>query len=100
MFWKRDKNALSGPKGLPNPVGRDIVTKLGGDPDQVWNNFKAVMRPKEGVKDAFEVRVFSGAQASARNVSIKDYNSLDEHPEFILYEGWYKGTEAVIKKRS
>ena len=100
MFWKKDKNALPGTKGIPTPVGRDIVTKLGGDPEQVWHNFKVVIRPKEGVKDTFEVRVFDGAQASARNVSVKDYNSLNEHPELILYEGWYnKEAEAEIKKR-
>ena len=100
MFWKKDKNALPGPKGVPNPVGRDIVTKLGGDPEQVWNNLKAVIRPKEGVKDTFEVRVFNGVQGSARNVSVKDYNSLNEHPELILYEGWYnKESQAEIKKR-
>ena len=101
MFWKKDKNALPGPKGVPNPVGRDIVSKLGGNPEQVWNSFKAVIRPKEGVKDTFEVRVFDGAQPLARNVSVKDYNSLKEHPELTLYEGWYnnKNAEAEIKKR-
>ena len=100
MFWKKDKNALPGPKGVPSPVGRDIVTKLWGDPEQVWKRFKAVIRPKEGEKDIFEVRVFDGAQASAGNVSVKDYNSLNEHPELILYEGWYnKNAQAEIKKR-
>ena len=100
MFWKRDKNALPGPKSVPSPVGRDIVTKLGGNPEQVWNSFKAVIRPKEDGKDTFEVRVFDGAQASARDVSVKDYNSLDEHPELILYEGWYnKSAQAEIRKR-
>jgi hypothetical protein len=100
MFWKKDKNALPGPKGVPNPVGRDIVTKLGGNPEQVWNNFKAVIRPKEGGKDTFEVRVFDGAQAGSKKISVKDYNSLTEHPELILYEGWFnKRAQAEIKKR-
>jgi hypothetical protein len=99
MFWKKDKNALPGPKGLPNPVGRDIVTKLGGDPNRTWN-LKAVMRPKEGYKDTFDVRVFSGAQVASKKITVKDYNSLNEHPELILYEGWYnKQAQAEIKKR-
>ncbi len=100
MFWKKDKSALPGPKDLPNPVGRDIVTKLGGDPEKVWNTFKAVIRPKEGAKDAFEVRVFDGVQAASKKITVKDYNSLTEHPELILYEGWYdKSAQAEIKKK-
>ena len=98
MFWKKDKNALPGPKGVPNPVGRDIVTKLGGDPNKTWS-LKAVMRPKEGEKDAFEVRVFDEAQTASQKIAVKDYNSLTEHPELILYEGWYnKAAQAEIKK--
>ncbi len=89
MFWKKDRKALPGPRGVPDTVGRDIVTKLGGDPDKVWNSFQAVVRPKEGERDTFEVRVFDGAQASSRHVSIKDYNSLDEYSDLILYEGWF-----------
>jgi len=100
MFWKKDKNALPGPKGLPNPVGRDIVTILGGDPDRVWNQFKAVIRPREEKQDTFDVRVFDEGQASSQRITVKDYNSLTDHPELILYEGWYtKAGQAEIKKR-
>ncbi len=53
MFWKKSKSGLPGPKSLPNPVGQEIVTELGGNPDRIWD-FKAVMRPKEGEKDTFE----------------------------------------------
>jgi hypothetical protein len=100
MFWKKDENALPGPKGVPKAVGRDIVTKLGGDPDRTWKDYKAVMRPKEGYKDTFEVKVFDGVQAASQKITVKDYNSLAEHPELILYEGWFnKKWEAEIKKR-
>jgi hypothetical protein len=98
-FWKKSKSGLLGPKELPNPVGRNIVRYLGGDPDKTWD-LKAVMRPKEGYQDIFEVRVFDGAQAASKKITVKDYNSLTENPELILYDGWYstKG-EAEIKKR-
>ena len=100
MFWKKEKNALPGPKDAPGPVGRDIVTKLGGNPDHVWNSFKAVIRPREGEKDTFEVRVFDGAKAASKKITVKDYNSLTEYPELILYEGWFnKHAQAEIKKR-
>jgi hypothetical protein len=98
-FWKKDKSALPGPKELPNPVGRDIVAKHGGDPDRTWA-LKAVMRPKEGLNDTFEVRVFDGNQAASKKITVKDYHSLTEHPELILYDGWYNTRqEAEIRKR-
>ena len=49
MFWKKSKSGLPGPKGLPTPVGREIATKLGGNPDKIWN-LKAVIRQKSGVE--------------------------------------------------
>lgn len=99
MFWKKSKSGLPGPKGLPNPVDREIVTELGGNPDRIWD-FKAVMRPKEGEKDTFEVRVFDPAQAASQKITVQDYNSLTEHPELFLYEGWFnENREAKMKKK-
>ena len=98
-FWKKNESGLSGPKELPNAVYRDIVTKLGGDPDKT-SALKAVIRPKEGEKDTFDVRVFDKDHAASLKIAVKDYNSLTEHPELILYEGWYnKMAQTGIKKR-
>ena len=99
-FWKRNKSGLPRPKELPTPVGRDIVTKLGRNPDRIWDDLRAVSRPREGYKDTFEVRVFNKAQAASQKITVEDYNSLTEHPELILYEGWYNTLGgAEIKKR-
>ena len=58
------------------------------------------MRPKEGEKDTFEVRVFDQAEATSQKIIVRDYNSLTEHPELILYEGWFnEKREAKIKKK-
>jgi hypothetical protein len=98
-FWKKSKSGLLGPNELPNSVGRDIVRYLGGDPDKTWD-LKAVMRPKEGHQDIFEVRVFNAAQAASKKIIIKDYDSLNENQELILYDGLYSTEgEAKIKKR-
>jgi hypothetical protein len=52
--------------------------------------------PKEGEKDAFYVRVFSANDASMKKISVKNYHSLDEHPELILFHGWFnKKTQDV-----
>jgi hypothetical protein len=98
-FWKKNESGLPGPKEIPNTVYRDIVTKLGGDPDKT-SALKAVIRPREGEKDTFEVRVFDKDHATSLKIAVKDYHSLTEHPELILYEGWYnKMAQTGIEKR-
>ncbi len=92
---------LPGPKELPYPVGRVLITELRKDPDRVWQ-LKAVVRPRpEGGKDAFDVRVFSDGDAATKNVSVKNYNSLDEHADLILFEGWFdkKSMEAHVEAK-
>jgi len=69
-------------------VGRHLVVEQKQNPD--WaRKLKAVVRPRPEYKDAFDFRVFDEAQAAAREVTIKDYDSLDEHPDLIVYEGWF-----------
>jgi hypothetical protein len=96
MFWGRKKNGLLPPKGIPDYVGRYLVVNLGKNPDWVWN-LKAVMRSKTEDKDAFDVRVFDPAQVSEKGLKIRDYHSLDEHPDLILYEGWFNKRTGEVK---
>ena len=88
MFWSKKANGLFPPKSIPDAVGRYLVVSLGKNPDWVWN-LKTVMRSNEGDKDTFEVRVFDQSQAADKGIKVRDYNSLSEHPEMILYEGWF-----------
>jgi len=90
---------LTKPHNLPQAVGRDIIN-LGKDPDWVWH-LKSVVRPSHNEKDRYDVRVFDETQASSRGASIENYNSLDQHPELILFEGWYdrKSWRAHIKEK-
>ena len=98
MFWKKKPatgepskpkaEKLPGPKGIPDLVGRHLVTELKQNPDWVWK-LKGVVRPRPESKDAFDVRVFDEAQVAAKKVKVKDYNSLNEHPDLILYQGWF-----------
>ena len=109
-FWgkKDEKTGDSGerpiklprPKDIPGTVGRYLVVDLGQDPEWVWN-LKGAVRPKNGIKDAYDVRVFSDNDASMRRVVVKDYHSLDEHPDLILFDGWFnkKTNEARIEKK-
>ena len=92
-FWQRgEAGASSGglpkPKDLPEAVGRHLVVDLNLDPDLVWA-LKAVLRPREESRDMADIRVFNPAKVNAVGVTVRNYATLDGHPELILYEGWF-----------
>jgi len=103
MFWNRKKGEeggiqLPGPKDLPQAVGAHLVTQEKKDPDWVWN-LKGVVRPAEK-KKAFYCRVFNQAQAAQAGVKVKDWTSLDEHSDLILWEGYFdKETNTVRREK-
>ena len=98
MFWKRKPTVeepskpkgekLPGPKSIPELVGRHLIVDLKQDPDWVWN-LKGVVRPRSDGKDRFDFRVFNEAKVAGTKVAVRNYTSLDEHPDLILYEGWF-----------
>ena len=79
---------LSKPKDIPEPVGRYLIVELRQNPDWVWH-LKSVVRPRQEEKDCYDARVFDERKAAQKKVTVKDYTSLDDHPELILYEGWF-----------
>ena len=96
MFWKRKPakeepqkiriGRLPRPKDIPELVGRYLITELKQNPDWVCR-LKGVVRPRSDGKDRFDFRVFDETQVAGTKVIVKDYNSLDEHPDLILYQG-------------
>jgi hypothetical protein len=94
-------NKLSRPKDLPQSVGQYLVVELKKDPDWVWD-LKAVVHQREEGKSLYNLRVFDGYQARLRKVEVKNYTSLDGHPDLILFEGWFdKATDKVqLKEKS
>jgi hypothetical protein len=76
-----------------------MVVKKGENPDWVWS-LKSVERPMEGKEHCFDVRVFDPNATAKKGLSVRDYTSLDQAPELILYEGWYdkKSNQAVLEK--
>jgi hypothetical protein len=55
------------------------------DPRWVWSLKAITLETKH--PNVFKVRVYSEAAAAKMNFEVKDYSSLSEHPEFILFEG-------------
>ena len=102
LFKKKNADGsekLPGPKTIPDPVGSTLVVQFKEDPAWAWA-LKAVMKPKEE-KDVFDIRVFSDSTAVSAKISVKDYHSLDDHPDTILYDGIYdkKKKRAQLQKK-
>jgi hypothetical protein len=92
MFWNRKQTKegemkLAGPKEIPELAGRYMVVQEKKDPDWVWK-LKGVVRPANKHK-TFYCRVFDESQVAREGFKVKDWSSLDEHPELIIWEGYF-----------
>ena len=92
-FWKKESVAdtgkagkLSKPKDPPQAVGRKLVVELKIDPDEAWE-LRYVKRPSEANPGILDFRLYDPAQASQAGLFVKDWHSLDDHTDLILYEG-------------
>ncbi|MGA2468107.1 MAG: hypothetical protein ABSH06_27650 [Thermodesulfobacteriota bacterium] len=102
MFWgkksakeEEKKEKLSGPKEIPGPVRNYLAAERKMDPDLV-KLLKAVER-KSTTGATFNIRVFDDSEAIAKKVQVKDYTSLDECPDLIIYEGWFDEGAKQVK---
>ena len=103
MFWKKKpvdeegkKEKLSGPKEIPGLVRNYLVAETKMGPDLV-KLLKAVVRKSATGETAFNIRVFDESEALAKKVQVKDYTSLDECPDLIIYEGWLDEGSKQVK---
>lgn len=101
MFFKKDQN---GPRDLDGYVTRRIAgewSKIPANSDH-WVKYLEVTRPHPEDKDAVQIRIFDEWEANQKQVKVTDYSSLDQHPDLVLFEGWYnkkaKTSEIRFKK--
>lgn len=108
MFWRKKQMVTTpveaSPTGAPSPVVKTeklpepkpisdllmkyLVTEKDKSPDWVGKLLTVERKSPKGEK-AFDVRVFAGYEATEKRVNVKNYTSLDEHRELILFEGWF-----------
>ena len=98
MFWgkksAKEEGKLSGPRELPGPVQNYLVAERKMGPDLV--KLLRAVESKSTTGATFNIRVFDESEAIAKKVQVKDYTSLDEHPDLIIYEGSFdEGTKQV-----
>lgn len=99
---KSKAEKLAGPREIPQLLVKHLAAEKKIDAD--WARLlKAVVRRSPKGKEISDVRVFDDAEAMVKKVTVKDYTSLDAHPELIIYEGWFdeesKRVELVEKKK-
>jgi hypothetical protein len=72
---------------LIDRIGIYLITQLHENPDQVWK-LRYVFRPKDAEKHILEFRIFNPSKAEQEGCSVIDYDSLDVHPDLILFAGF------------
>lgn len=98
-FWKKQEPEINGgaaavgaklakPKDLPEPVGRKMVVGMKMDPDLVWS-LKYVSRPAEGRLKTSEFRIFDPEKAKLAGVIVKNWTSLDDRQELVMFAGLF-----------
>jgi len=99
MLWgkksAKEEGKLSGPKEIPGPVQNYLVAERKMDPDLV--KLLKVVECKSTTGATFDIRVFDASEAIAKKVQVKDYTSLDECPDLIIYEGWFDEGAKQVK---
>jgi hypothetical protein len=102
-FWKKGSPGASmkaikypKPKELPESVGRKLVVNLKIDPDEAWS-LRYVSRPSESKSGIEEFRLFAPNKTAKAGLIVKDWRSLDDHPDFILYEGHYDRSSKTVE---
>jgi hypothetical protein len=103
MFWgnksakeKEKKEKLSGPIQIPVSVQNYLVAERKWDSDLV-KLLKAVIHKSETGESPLHIRIFDNSDAIAKKVQVNDYASLDEHPDLMIYEGWFDERSKQVK---
>ena len=104
-FWKKTNSQgggsgtvtpkLAKPKDLPEAVGRKMVVNMKMDPDVVWS-LKFVSRPMGDRRGTSEFRIFDPEMSHLIGLDVKNWTSLNDHPDLIIFSGHYdKSTKHV-----
>jgi hypothetical protein len=98
MFWNKksdkDEVKLSKPIAIPEILQKHLIAEKKVKSELAPLFMAAVRKTETSSRD---VRIFDLSDALANKVEVKDYTSLDTHPELILYEGTYDESTRAVK---
>ncbi len=98
MFWRKksveekvkEKKRKKEVKKIEGALWGYMVSQQGVIVD-ILQNLRRVER--DGAvesKPVVMIRIFDPAAANQKGVDVDDYGSLDDHPNLVLYEGYYQ----------
>ncbi len=87
---------LGGPKQMPILVEKYLTAEHKIDPD-LAKLLKTVTRGSSTEATGLNIRIFDDSEAIAKKIQVKNYISLDEHPDLIIYEGWFDEKSKRVK---
>lgn len=96
MFWRKKGGEEKGKekkkkavKKIEGSLWGYMVSQQGVVVDILQNLRRVERDGVVGGKEVSMIRIFHPATANEKGVAIDDYESLDSHPELILYKGYY-----------
>ncbi len=94
---------LPGPREIPGLVQNYLIKERKMDEDLARLLKSAVRRKNGNGQKTFDIRIFDDSDAAARKVQVKDYNTFEDNPDLIAYDGWFdeatKQVELTEKKK-
>ncbi len=77
-----------------------LISEHGIDVDTLYKDMRCVER--EGVLDGMQVtflRVFKPMEAQQRSIDVTGWETFDQHPDLILFEGYLTRTNTAHLER-
>jgi hypothetical protein len=103
MFWGKKsvkqearREKLSGPEAIPGVVQKYLVAERKMAPNLI-KFVKAVVGNNPNGETGLNIRIFDESEVLAKKVEVKDYTSLDGHPDLIIYEGQFDEDSKRVK---
>jgi hypothetical protein len=75
-----------------------LIRDHGLDVDTLTNHIRCVDKP--GLKDGSQVtllRVFSTREVAKKGITITGWETFDEHPELVMFEGYLSAADGLVK---
>lgn len=100
MFWRKmfrreGKETERGVKEIAGRVWGHMLIQHGVTVDILQNLRRVECDGVVEDKPVIIIRIFDPAAAGKKGVAIEDYDSLDGHPDLILYGGYYRSVLGV-----
>ncbi|MBI2868865.1 MAG: hypothetical protein HYX96_03450 [Chloroflexi bacterium] len=98
MFGKKKTaetvEKLPGPGAIPNFIQRSLVTDYKMDAELAALLKSVVFRSGN---NGTGIRIFDESEALAKKVAVKDFTTLEAHPDLVIYEGSYDEGSKKLK---